>query len=236
MAEGRGAAVFDAETGRAVRRVAPSEADGGRRGDAARVEGSRDGRTLLVARADGSLESVDLRAGGGGGGGGTSSRRSAPATTATTTLLLPGGPAPSGLAFDDPWIALASGRGGVALLDARRPRAPLVTFAAAGKGKAAAAAAAAAGAASATGTATAAAKPALPIPRPPRRLGWSSNAAVRCVEISGKWVVAGCDDGSVRTWWFGGAGEAGGEAGGGGGRGGRRRRRRGGGRGRGGET
>lgn len=227
VAEGRGAAVFDAETGKVVRRVAPSEADGGRRGDAARVEGTRDGRTLLVARADGSLESVDLRGSGGGGG----KTRGGSSSTTTTALMLPGGPPPSGLAFDDPWIALASGRSGVALLDARSPRAPLATFSAAGKGKGAAS-----GAAAATGTtaAAAAAKPALPIPRPPRRLGWSANAAVRCMEISGTWVVAGCDDGSVRTWHFGGGGAGGeGEGGGDGGRGSRRRRRRGG-RGRGG--
>ena len=196
VAEGRGAAVFDAETGKLLRRVAPSAADGVRRGDAARVDGTRDGMILLVARADGSLESVDLRSR-------TSTRNG------TTTLLLPGGPPPSGLAFDDPWIALASGRGGVALLDARMPRAALATFSAAGKGK---------GEATAAGTATTTpAKPPLPIPRPPRRLGWSSSAAVRCVEISGLWIVGGCDDSSVRTWWFGG--------GGGGGGGGRHRRR-----------
>lgn len=222
VAEGRGAAVFDAETGKALRRVAPSEADGGRRGDAARVEGTRDGRTLLIARADGSLESVDLRSSSGAGGG-----KRERGNSGTTTLLLPGGPPPSGLAFDDPWIALASGRGGVALLDARRPRAPLATFstsaaAAAAKGKKSPA--------TATGTtaSTTTAKPAaLPIPRPPRRLGWSSNASVRCVEISGTWVVAGGDDGSVRSWYFG-AGE-GGERGR---EGGRRSRGRRGGRGR----
>lgn len=208
VAEGRGAAVFDADRGEALLRVAPSEADKGRRGDAARVEGTRDGRTLFVARADGSLESVDLRSEGGGS-------RMKKSKSGTTALLLPGGPPPSGLAFDDPWIALASGRGGVALLDARKPRAALASFSAA-KGKSNMET-------TATATTTTTAKPALPIPRPPRRLGWSSNAAVRCVEISGTWVVAGCDDGSVRTWWFGGGGE--GDGGGGGGKGGRRRRR-----------
>ena len=231
VAEGRGAAAFDAETGKALLRVAPSEADGGRRGDAARVEGTRDGRTLLVARADGSLESVDLRSAAAGAGAGRGERRG---SSGTTALLLPGGPPPSGLALSDPWVALASGRGGVALLDARRPRAPLAAFSAAAAAAAASARGKGRASAAAAAPGAAAAKPAsLPIPRPPRRLGWSSNAAVRCVEISGTWVVAGCDDGSVRSWWFGGGG------GEGGGQGGCRRRSRGGrgrGRGRGGET
>lgn len=189
VAEGRGAAVFDAETCKVLLRVPPSEADGGRRGDAARVEGTRDGRALFLARADGSLERRDLRCCC------RYDRKGRSATSsATTTLLLPGGPPPSGLAFDDPWIALASGRGGVALLDARRPRTPLMT-------------------AAATTTKSTSTKPSssstshLPIPRPPRRLGFANNAAVRCVEVLGRWVVGGCDDGSVRTWYFGGGGE-----------------------------
>ena len=69
-------------------------------------DGTRDGRTLFVAGADGGVDAVDLRS----------------PSPSSLALARPGGPPPSSLAHDDPWLALATGSGGVTLLDARAPR------------------------------------------------------------------------------------------------------------------
>ena len=111
-AEGRGAAVLDAATGAVLRRVPPPDDGVPPCGDSARVDGSRDGRTLFVAHARGGVDAVDLRA---------------PPAAAAHTLLRAagGGGGPAHLTYDDHWLALASGRAGVALIDARRPGAAL---------------------------------------------------------------------------------------------------------------
>jgi len=107
VAEGRGAAAFDAATGALLRRLPPRPAPPGAcLGHGARVDGTRDGRTLFVAGADGGVDAVDLRS----------------PSPSSLALARPGGPPPSSLAHDDPWLALATGSGGVTLLDARAPR------------------------------------------------------------------------------------------------------------------
>ena len=106
VAEGRGAVVFDAATGAVERRVPPRAAAAACGGDSARADGGRDGRTLFLAHAHGGVDAIDLRA---------------PPSATPTCLLRAGGPPPSHLSHDDPWLALAAGRAGVALLDARHP-------------------------------------------------------------------------------------------------------------------
>jgi len=121
-AEGRGAAVLDGETLALLARVPPfSTAQAAAPytlstpvAPCARVDGSRDGRTLFVAHADSGVASYDLRAPG----------RHGPASPARSALLVPPGtpsfPAATSIAFDDPWLALGLGPSGVVLLDARR--------------------------------------------------------------------------------------------------------------------
>ena len=110
--EGRGAAVLDGGTLSVLARVPPSLSSTNPPGPCARVEGSRDGRSLFVAHADGGVASYDLRS---------------PGTTAHTParsaiFVHPGTPAfppASSLAYDDPWLALGLGSAGIVLLDTR---------------------------------------------------------------------------------------------------------------------
>ena len=106
VAEERGAVVIDACTGAVERRIRPRDGSAACDGDSARVDGGRDGRSLFIAHADGGVDAIDLRA--------------SPSATPTCPLRV-GGPPPSQLSHDDPWLALAAGRAGVALLDARHP-------------------------------------------------------------------------------------------------------------------
>ena len=114
-AEGRGAAVLDGHTLAVLARVLPfltATPPSAPPGPCARVEGSRDGRALFVAHADGGIASYDLRARG-------PTARSLLRSAVLVAPGTPGYPPASSLAYDDPWLALGLAPSSVALLDTR---------------------------------------------------------------------------------------------------------------------